>query len=84
MFTFLLLQLINVFSTPLCVCVLAFEASTSVTKKCHQEFERVKANRFLRFSQCFEHVSVAIQEIYKDLCMNDSAQVRLSVTQMHY
>ncbi|MCI4380324.1 hypothetical protein PGIGA_G00238670 [Pangasianodon gigas] len=56
----------------------AFEASTSVAKKCHQEFEQVKARRFHRFSQCFEHVSVAINHIYKDLCRNDSAQATLS------
>ncbi|TSS60401.1 Structural maintenance of chromosomes protein 1B [Bagarius yarrelli] len=53
----------------------AFEASTSVAKKCHQEFEQVKALRFQRFSQCFEHVAVTINNVYKDLCRNDSAQV---------
>ncbi|KAL7862605.1 hypothetical protein SRHO_G00115890 [Serrasalmus rhombeus] len=56
----------------------AFEASTSVAKKCHQEFEQVKAKRFSLFSQCFEHVSVAINQIYKQLCRNDSAQAILS------
>ena len=61
-----------------CFCVSAFEASTSVAKKCHQEFEQVKAKRFSLFSQCFEHVSVAINQIYKRLCKNDSAQVRLA------
>ncbi|XP_060741245.1 structural maintenance of chromosomes protein 1B [Tachysurus vachellii] len=55
----------------------AFEASTSVAKKCHKEFEQVKAMRFHRFSQCFEHVSVTINHIYKDLCRNDSAQATL-------
>ncbi|XP_072519346.1 structural maintenance of chromosomes protein 1B [Salminus brasiliensis] len=56
----------------------AFEASTRVAKKCHQEFEQVKAKRFHLFSQCFEHVSVAINQIYKQLCRNDSAQAILS------
>uniref|UniRef100_A0AAR2IIS8 Structural maintenance of chromosomes protein n=1 Tax=Pygocentrus nattereri TaxID=42514 RepID=A0AAR2IIS8_PYGNA len=56
----------------------AFEASTSVAKKCHREFEQVKAKRFSLFSQCFEHVSVAINQIYKQLCRNDSAQAILS------
>ncbi|KAF4094287.1 hypothetical protein AMELA_G00011810 [Ameiurus melas] len=56
----------------------AFETSASVAKKRHQEFEQVKARRFHRFSQCFEHVSVAISQIYKDLCKNDSAQATLS------
>uniref|UniRef100_A0A4W4H761 SMC hinge domain-containing protein n=1 Tax=Electrophorus electricus TaxID=8005 RepID=A0A4W4H761_ELEEL len=46
------------------------------SKKCHQEFEQVKAKRFHQFSQCFEHVCVAINEIYKQLCRNNSAQVR--------
>ncbi|XP_066505148.1 structural maintenance of chromosomes protein 1B [Hoplias malabaricus] len=56
----------------------AFEASTRAAKKCHQEFEQVKAKRFHLFSQCFEHVSVAINQIYKQLCRNDSAQAILS------
>ncbi|KAI4881270.1 hypothetical protein NFI96_033789, partial [Prochilodus magdalenae] len=56
----------------------AFEASTRVTKKCNQEFEQVKAKRFHLFNQCFEHVSVAITQIYKQLCRNDSAQAILS------
>ncbi|KAI5105496.1 structural maintenance of chromosomes protein 1B, partial [Silurus meridionalis] len=56
----------------------AFEASARAAKKCHQEFEHVKARRFHRFSQCFEHVSVAISNIYKDLCRNASAQATLS------
>uniref|UniRef100_A0AAR2LBG2 SMC hinge domain-containing protein n=1 Tax=Pygocentrus nattereri TaxID=42514 RepID=A0AAR2LBG2_PYGNA len=60
------------------LCVSAFEASTSVAKKCHREFEQVKAKRFSLFSQCFEHVSVAINQIYKQLCRNDSAQAILS------
>uniref|UniRef100_A0A4W4H756 SMC hinge domain-containing protein n=1 Tax=Electrophorus electricus TaxID=8005 RepID=A0A4W4H756_ELEEL len=56
----------------------AFEASTSIAKKCHQEFEQVKAKRFHQFSQCFEHVCVAINEIYKQLCRNNSAQAVLT------
>ncbi|KAI5616143.1 structural maintenance of chromosomes protein 1B [Silurus asotus] len=56
----------------------AFEISARAAKKCHQEFEHVKARRFHRFSQCFEHVSVAISNIYKDLCRNASAQATLS------
>ncbi|XP_076878249.1 structural maintenance of chromosomes protein 1B [Brachyhypopomus gauderio] len=56
----------------------AFEASTSRAKKCHQEFEQVKARRFYLFSLCFEHVCVAINQIYKQLCRNDSAQAVLT------
>uniref|UniRef100_A0AAY4CFA2 SMC hinge domain-containing protein n=1 Tax=Denticeps clupeoides TaxID=299321 RepID=A0AAY4CFA2_9TELE len=56
----------------------AFEASTSVAKKCNQEFEQVKAKRFRMFSDCFDHVSVVIDQIYKKLCRNQSAQAMLS------
>ncbi|KAG9339097.1 hypothetical protein JZ751_024127 [Albula glossodonta] len=50
-------------------------ASSKVTRKCHQEFEQVKAKRYRLFSQCFEHVSIVIDQIYKKLCRNSSAQV---------
>ncbi|XP_043084772.1 structural maintenance of chromosomes protein 1B [Puntigrus tetrazona] len=56
----------------------AFETSTHTTKKCSQEFEQVKSKRFNLFSQCFEHVSVIIDQIYKKLCRNSSAQAILS------
>uniref|UniRef100_A0A673MSX8 Structural maintenance of chromosomes protein n=1 Tax=Sinocyclocheilus rhinocerous TaxID=307959 RepID=A0A673MSX8_9TELE len=56
----------------------AFETSTHTTKKCSQEFEQVKSKRFHLFSQCFEHVSVIIDQIYKKLCRNTSAQAILS------
>lgn len=56
----------------------AFETSTHTTKKCSQEFEQVKAKRFHLFSQCFEHVSIVIDQIYKKLCRNASAQAILS------
>ncbi|KAJ8392208.1 hypothetical protein AAFF_G00077760 [Aldrovandia affinis] len=55
----------------------AFEASTKVARKCHQEFEQVKAKRFHLFSKCFEHVAVIIDQIYKELCRNNSAQAIL-------
>ncbi|AWP07889.1 putative structural maintenance of chromosomes protein 1B-like isoform 2 [Scophthalmus maximus] len=56
----------------------AFEASTRVARKCSQEFEHVKARRSHLFSQCFEHVSVVIDQIYKRICRNNSAQATLS------
>ncbi|XP_053361921.1 structural maintenance of chromosomes protein 1B [Clarias gariepinus] len=56
----------------------AFETSTSAAKKRNQEFEQVKAKRYHRFSHCFEHVSIAINNIYKNLCRNESAQATLS------
>ncbi|KAF3814308.1 hypothetical protein GH733_017466 [Mirounga leonina] len=39
------------------------------------EFEQVKKRRYDLFSQCFEHVSISIDQIYKKLCRNVSAQV---------
>ncbi|KAM9807852.1 structural maintenance of chromosomes protein 1B [Neosynchiropus ocellatus] len=56
----------------------AFESSTRTTRKCSQEFALVKAQRFSLFSQCFDHVSVALDQIYKRICRNNSAQATLS------
>uniref|UniRef100_A0A8C9ED75 Structural maintenance of chromosomes 1B n=1 Tax=Phocoena sinus TaxID=42100 RepID=A0A8C9ED75_PHOSS len=53
----------------------AFEASRKEARICRQEFEQVKKRRYNLFSQCFEHISVAIDQIYKKLCRNNSAQV---------
>ncbi|KAL7402384.1 hypothetical protein ABVT39_014150 [Epinephelus coioides] len=56
----------------------AFDASTRAARKCSQEFEQVKARRLQLFSQCFEHVSIVIDQIYKRICRNSSAQAILS------
>ncbi|XP_068959739.1 structural maintenance of chromosomes protein 1B [Petaurus breviceps papuanus] len=56
----------------------AFEASRKEARVCRQEFEQVKKRRCDLFSQCFEHVSVSIDQIYKKLCRNNSAQAFLS------
>ncbi|XP_041794643.1 structural maintenance of chromosomes protein 1B [Chelmon rostratus] len=56
----------------------AFDASTRVARKCSQEFEQVKSQRFCLFSQCFDHVSALIDPTYKRLCRNSSAQAILS------
>ncbi|KAM6937011.1 structural maintenance of chromosomes protein 1B [Xenentodon cancila] len=56
----------------------AFDASTKAARKCSQEFEQVKSQRFRLFSQCFEHVSIVIDQIYKRICRNSSAQAILS------
>ncbi|XP_025873182.2 structural maintenance of chromosomes protein 1B isoform X2 [Vulpes vulpes] len=56
----------------------AFEASKKEARMCRQEFEQVKKRRYDLFSQCFEHVSISIDEIYKKLCRNVSAQAFLS------
>ncbi|XP_008580986.1 PREDICTED: structural maintenance of chromosomes protein 1B [Galeopterus variegatus] len=57
----------------------AFEASRKEARMCRQEFEQVKKRRYDLFShQCFEHVLISIDQIYKKLCRNDSAQAFLS------
>ncbi|KAL6047807.1 hypothetical protein STEG23_034629 [Scotinomys teguina] len=56
----------------------AFEASRKEARVCRQEFEQVKRQRYDAFSQCFEHISVSIDQIYKKLCRNSSAQAFLS------
>ncbi|XP_069823979.1 structural maintenance of chromosomes protein 1B [Dendropsophus ebraccatus] len=56
----------------------AFEASRRKAIQCRSDFEQVKRRRYELFSQCFEHVSLAIDEIYKKLCRNASAQAFLS------
>uniref|UniRef100_A0A3B3VB07 Structural maintenance of chromosomes protein n=1 Tax=Poecilia latipinna TaxID=48699 RepID=A0A3B3VB07_9TELE len=56
----------------------AFDASTRAARRCNQEFEQVKAQRFQLFSQCFEHVMLVIDHIYKRICRNRSAQAILS------
>ncbi|XP_008109591.2 structural maintenance of chromosomes protein 1B isoform X2 [Anolis carolinensis] len=55
-----------------------FEAHRKEAKLCRQEFEKVKKKRYELFSQCFEHMSVTIDQIYKKLCRNSSAQAFLS------
>ncbi|XP_058500406.1 structural maintenance of chromosomes protein 1B [Solea solea] len=56
----------------------AFEACSSAARKCYQEFEKIKAQRCQTFSQCFEHVAIVIEQIYKRICRNRSAQAILS------
>ncbi|XP_075616403.1 structural maintenance of chromosomes protein 1B [Balearica regulorum gibbericeps] len=56
----------------------AFETSRKEARTCKQEFEQVKKKRYELFSRCFEHASVAIDQIYKKLCRNSSAQAFLS------
>ncbi|XP_021248699.1 structural maintenance of chromosomes protein 1B isoform X2 [Numida meleagris] len=56
----------------------AFESSRKEARISKQEFEEVKKRRYELFSQCFEHASVVIDQIYKKLCRNSSAQAFLS------
>ncbi|XP_006878026.1 PREDICTED: structural maintenance of chromosomes protein 1B-like [Chrysochloris asiatica] len=56
----------------------AFEANRNEARICRQQFEQVKRRRYDLFNQCFEHVSVSVDQIYKKLCRNSSAQAFLS------
>ena len=54
-----------------------FEAARRRAKKAKQTFEAVKKERYERFMQCFDHVSNRIDDIYKALSRNQSAQAFL-------
>ncbi|KGL88936.1 Structural maintenance of chromosomes protein 1B, partial [Charadrius vociferus] len=56
----------------------AFETSRKEARTCKEEFEQVKKKRYELFSRCFEHASVAIDQIYKKLCRDSSAQAFLT------
>jgi structural maintenance of chromosome 1 len=55
-----------------------FEAARKRAKKAKQAFEQIKKERFDRFNACFESVATNIDEIYKALSRNSSAQVSWS------
>lgn len=55
-----------------------FEAARKRAKKAKQAFEQIKKERFDRFNTCFDSVSTNIDEIYKALSRNSSAQVYFS------
>lgn len=55
-----------------------FEAARKRAKKAKQAFEQIKKERFDRFNTCFESLATNIDEIYKALSRNSSAQVRLN------
>uniref|UniRef100_A0A8C2WTY1 Structural maintenance of chromosomes protein n=1 Tax=Cyclopterus lumpus TaxID=8103 RepID=A0A8C2WTY1_CYCLU len=48
-----------------------------IAKKAKQAFEQIKKERFDRFNNCFESVATNIDEIYKALSRNSSAQAFL-------
>ncbi|XP_075041083.1 structural maintenance of chromosomes protein 1A isoform X2 [Mixophyes fleayi] len=54
-----------------------FEAARKRAKKAKQAFEQTKKERFDRFNACFESVATNIDEIYKALSRNSSAQAFL-------
>lgn len=55
-----------------------FEAARRRAKKAKTNFERIKKERYDKFTECFEHVSNNIDNIYKSLAKNPSAQAYLS------
>uniref|UniRef100_A0A6Q2ZKP7 Structural maintenance of chromosomes protein 1A n=1 Tax=Esox lucius TaxID=8010 RepID=A0A6Q2ZKP7_ESOLU len=57
--------------------VAEFEAARKRAKKAKQAFEQIKKERFDRFNACFESVATNIDEIYKALSRNSSAQAFL-------
>lgn len=69
--------LLNLYHTLFLVSFLLseFEAARKRAKKAKQAFEQIKKERFDRFNNCFESVSTNIDEIYKALSRNSSAQV---------
>lgn len=54
-----------------------FESLRKQNKKAKAAFERIKQQRYERFSRCFDHVSNEIDNIYKSLAQNQSAQAFL-------
>ncbi|CAB1452633.1 unnamed protein product [Pleuronectes platessa] len=54
-----------------------FEAARKRAKKAKQAFEQIKKERYDRFNACFESVATNIDEIYKSLSRNSSAQAFL-------
>lgn len=70
-------QCLQVISTLFCFFVppSEFEAARKRAKKAKQAFEQIKKERFDRFNTCFESVATNIDEIYKALSRNSSAQV---------
>ncbi|CAD6191986.1 unnamed protein product [Caenorhabditis auriculariae] len=58
------------------------EAARRKAKKIRQQFEKIKTERYRRFQECFEPVSAKIDEIYKSLSRNQSAQAFLGAENM--
>ncbi|XP_018333295.1 structural maintenance of chromosomes protein 1A [Agrilus planipennis] len=54
-----------------------FETLHKQNKKAKSAFEKIKQQRYDRFSKCFDYVSNEIDNIYKSLAQNNSAQAFL-------
>lgn len=55
-----------------------FETAKRKAKKAKASFEKVKNERIARFNKCLNHISEAIDGIYKALSRNDAAQAFLN------
>jgi structural maintenance of chromosome 1 len=55
-----------------------FENAKKKAKKAKAAFEKVKNERITRFNKCLNHISEAIDGIYKALSRNDAAQAFLN------
>lgn len=55
-----------------------FEGAKRKAKKAKSAFEKVKNERISRFNKCLNHISDAIDGIYKALSRNDAAQAFLN------
>ncbi|CAI4222154.1 unnamed protein product [Auanema sp. JU1783] len=58
------------------------EAARRKARRLRQMFEKVKTDRYRRFQECFEPVTQKIDEIYKALSRNASAQAFLGADNM--
>ncbi|XP_055958338.1 structural maintenance of chromosomes protein 1A [Patella vulgata] len=54
-----------------------FETARKRAKRAKQTFEKIRKERYDRFMKCFEHVSNQIDDVYKNLSRNQSAQALL-------
>ncbi|PVD24300.1 hypothetical protein C0Q70_14771 [Pomacea canaliculata] len=54
-----------------------FENARRRAKKAKQVFEKIRKERYDRFMHCFDHVATRIDDIYKSLARNQSAQAFL-------
>ena len=54
-----------------------FDSARRKAKQAKMAFERAKQERHDLFMKCFDHVSNIIDDIYKALCRNQSAQAFL-------
>ena len=54
-----------------------FENLRKMAKKAQITFEKIQKERYDKFDRCFRHVADNIDEIYKGLCQNSSAQAYL-------